>query len=116
MIKALLGGIPVVKDGESARAILAGQPSGARAVTLSGELYCANGPVLVGKGSRSSIISRSHQIQDLAHQVEKSTSGLQKYEGLLEKAVAEAETIRKEGVRLAEVLTNAGKALKVSAG
>ncbi len=112
VIQALLGGIPVVKDGDSARAILAGQPAGARAVTLGGELYCANGPVLVGKGSRSSVISRSHQIQDLARQVEKLTSGLQKGEGLLEQVTAETETIRKGGIQLANVLAGAQKALK----
>ena len=90
VVRALLGGIPVVKDGESARAILAGQPASARAVTLGGELYCANGPVLVGKGSRSGIISRSHQIQDLVNQVEKHT-GLQKSEESLEKTTAEPD-------------------------
>ncbi len=52
VVNALLGSIPVVKDGATARAVLTGQPTGARAVTLRGELYCANGPVLVGKGGR----------------------------------------------------------------
>jgi chromosome segregation protein len=112
VVKALLGGIPVVKDGDAARAVLAGQPASARAVTLAGELYCANGPVLVGKGGRSGIISRSHQIQDLSKQVEKFAESLKSSEGSLEKITAELETIHKKGIMLAGQLVDAGKALQ----
>jgi len=111
-VRALLGGIPVVKDGKAAREILAGQPASSRAVTLDGELYCANGPVLVGKGGRSGIISRSHQIQDLAKQVEKYTDTLKTGEKALENIAAELDAIRKEGVTLADHLADASKTLK----
>ncbi len=112
VVKALLGGIPIVKDGESARAVLAGQPASARAVTMSGELYCANGPVLVGKSGRSGLISRSHQIQDLTRQVEKYSTGLHTTEQSFEKITTEVNVIQKEGLKLNEVLTEAVKTLK----
>jgi chromosome segregation protein len=112
VVRALLGGIPVVKGGEAARAILAGQPASARAVTLGGELYCANGPVLVGKGGRSGLISRSHQIQELVKQVERHTGTLKTGEQLLEKITAELDVFNNQGITLAGQLADSGKALK----
>jgi chromosome segregation protein len=112
VVQALLGGIPVVKNGEAARAILVGQPASARVVTMGGELYCANGPVLVGKTGRGGIISRSHQIQDLARQIEKYTGGLRAGEQLLEKLTAEMDTIRAEGDKQAGSLDKAASLLK----
>ncbi|MBN2678345.1 MAG: chromosome segregation protein SMC [Anaerolineaceae bacterium] len=112
VVNALLAGIPVVKDGASARSLLAGQPSSVRVVTLNGELYCANGPVLVGKGGRGGIISRSHQIQDLAKQVEKMMTAQQGCIKDLDKAKSELEKLRAEEEQLTKARVNAEESLQ----
>jgi len=114
VVKALLGNIPVVKNGETARAILAGQSAGVRVVTMRGELYCANGPVLVGKGGRGGIIGRSHQIKDLAQQVEKLTAGCQTAVRQVEKITTELDKVRDAGIELAATLADADKTLKTA--
>ena len=51
-VELLLGQVIVATDRAAARGALAGQPSGVRAVTLSGEVFLASGPVLAGAAGR----------------------------------------------------------------
>jgi chromosome segregation protein len=64
-VDLLLGQVLVVRDRDSARRLIAGQPVHVRAVTLRGEVFRADGLVLAGKSSRGSTLSRPRQRREL---------------------------------------------------
>ncbi|MEA2008372.1 MAG: hypothetical protein U9O54_04570, partial [Chloroflexota bacterium] len=63
-VDLLLGQVFVVRDRESVRRTLAGQPAGAKAVTLRGEVFYATGQIFAGQGGEPSTLSRSRQLRD----------------------------------------------------
>ncbi len=80
IVDLLLGQVAIVRDRAAARRALAnlaaqnasGNYSGARAVTLSGEVFYAAGPVLAGAGERVGygLLSRPRQRKELSEQLE----------------------------------------------
>lgn len=67
----LLGQVIVVRDRAAARRVLAAQPGGARAVTLSGEIFYASGPVTGGGGGEGgatpqTLLGRVRQQRELS--------------------------------------------------
>ena len=68
-IDLLLGQTLIVQDRSAARKALAGQPLQARAVTLRGEVFYANGPVFAGLSGTSSTLSRPRQRREFQEQV-----------------------------------------------
>ncbi|GAB4504748.1 MAG: chromosome segregation protein SMC [Anaerolineales bacterium] len=61
----LLGHTFIVRNRSAARRLLNGQPPYARAVTLRGEVFRADGLVLAGKTGRGSTLSRPRQRREL---------------------------------------------------
>ncbi|MBA4379313.1 MAG: chromosome segregation protein SMC [Anaerolinea sp.] len=61
----LLGQTLVVRDRSAARRILAGQANTVRVVTLRGEVFSANGPVLAGRQARAGTLGRPRQRREL---------------------------------------------------
>ncbi|MFZ5822419.1 MAG: chromosome segregation protein SMC [Chloroflexota bacterium] len=61
----LLGHTFIVRDRAAARRLIAGQPAHARAVTLRGEVFRADGLVLAGKPARGSTLGRPRQRREL---------------------------------------------------
>lgn len=80
MLDLLLGQVVIVRDRGAARRVLgklasmnlAEKFSGARAVTLTGEVFYASGPVLAGAGERQGqgLLSRPRQRKELNEQVD----------------------------------------------
>ena len=64
-VDLLLGQVLIVRDRAAARRLIVGQPGHVRAVTLRGEVFRADGLVLAGKSSRSSMLSRPRQRREL---------------------------------------------------
>jgi chromosome segregation protein len=65
----LLGQVLVVRDRAAARRLANRLPSGARAVTLQGEVFYAAGPVVAGPEHRGSAVGRPRRIQEMQAQV-----------------------------------------------
>jgi chromosome segregation protein len=65
IIRLLLGSVVIVRNRTAAHRILGGLPSRARAVTLRGELFNANGLVLAGTPGRTGSIGRTRQKREL---------------------------------------------------
>lgn len=86
ILDLLLGQVAIVRDRAAARRTLAelnaqnnmGDFSGARAVTLSGEVFYAAGPVLAGAGERKGqgLLSRPRQRKELTEQLEEYSQRL----------------------------------------
>jgi chromosome segregation protein len=64
----LLGQVLVVRDRAAARRLVGRLPSGARAVTLQGEVFHAAGPVVAGPENRGSAVGRPRRIQEMQAQ------------------------------------------------
>jgi chromosome segregation protein len=64
-LRAVLGRVLLVKNRAAARRLLREYPAFTRAVTPQGELYTAEGPVLLGQANRASVISRPRQKREL---------------------------------------------------
>ena len=69
-VDLLLGQTLVVRDRRTARQVLAGQPEGAQAVTLRGEVFYASGPVMVRQTGTSSTLSRPRQRREINAQLD----------------------------------------------
>jgi chromosome segregation protein len=61
VVDFVLGRILIVKDRKSAKRLVTGVQNDLKAVTLTGEIYYANGPVQAGKQSNSGTLSRTRQ-------------------------------------------------------
>jgi chromosome segregation protein len=63
-VDLLLGQVIVLRDRRAVKRALAGQPAGARAVTLQGEVFYATGQVFAGQEGDPSTLSRSRQVRE----------------------------------------------------
>ena len=66
VVDLLLGWVWVVQDRETAIRVLHGHHDGVRAVTLQGEVFRADGPILAGQAGKSEPLSRLRQQRERA--------------------------------------------------
>ncbi len=72
VVQSLLGNTIIVDNHENATKALGDLPSHTRFVTLNGEVFQGNGIVFAGKETRSSIIARPRQKQELERVIEET--------------------------------------------
>ena len=72
VVRSLLGNTIVVDHQENAIKALSTLPSQARIVTLNGEVFRGNGIVFAGKETRSAMIARPRQKQELLNLIEET--------------------------------------------
>jgi chromosome segregation protein len=65
IVESILGQVWIVRNRNAAKRLLRGMPVTARMVTLQGEVFSAQGPVFLGQGLRSGIITRPRQKNEL---------------------------------------------------
>ncbi|MBC8503776.1 MAG: chromosome segregation protein SMC [Anaerolineales bacterium] len=92
-VDLLLGQTLVVDDRKNARDALAGQPEGAQAVTLRGEVYYANGPVMVRQTGTSSTLSRPRQRREIHSQIESTEKKIDSSLGLIKQLSEKLEKL-----------------------
>jgi chromosome segregation protein len=109
-IDMLLGQTLIVRDRRSARRLL--KESGAqRVVTLLGEVFRADGLVLAGKESRSSVFSRRREEKDLGASLVALEAGLAVLDQSLRGLDAEMARAREEFARAEESLVQGNRNL-----
>ena len=92
----LLGNTLVVKNRSAARRLVAGLPAHARVVTLSGEVFRADGLILAGKAPRSGTLGRPRQRREAQASLASVSEMLSALESALTRLSAEAESARGE--------------------
>ena len=92
----LLGNTLVVKNRTAARRLVAGLPAHARVVTLSGEVFRADGLILAGKAPRSGTLSRPRQRREAQTSLASVSEMLSALESALTRLTLEAESARGE--------------------
>lgn len=97
LVNYLLGQVLVVKDRDTARQLMKSIPSGARIVTLKGEIFNSNGIIIAGKENKSGVISRPRQKKDLDDLVKAAWKKLDDSRGVLEQIRSGEENLR--GIR-----------------
>jgi len=100
-VDLLLGQVLVVRDRAAARRLIAGQPGHVRTVTLSGEVFRADGLVLAGKSSRGSTLSRPRQRRELGESLASLSGHLETLEATLQSLTSDL-LAAKEALSLAE--------------
>jgi chromosome segregation protein len=90
----LLGQTLIVKNRATARRYLAGMPAHARIVTLSGEVFRADGLILAGKAPRSGTLGRPRQRRETQVSLELVTANLSLLESSLGELSAQIESAR----------------------
>ena len=114
----LLGSVFIVKDRGAARRTLQGQPTSARAVTLKGEVFFANGPILAGLAGGAgevSAIARTRQRRELQAAVAKAGKDLTAAERRLESIEVNLTQLRQAGESAAQNLQNIQRSLAEAA-
>lgn len=96
-VDLLLGQVFVVRDRKSIQRVLAGQPAGAKAVTLQGEVFYATGQIFAGQEGKPGTLSRSRQQRTWQEQLSQAQTAL----GDLSRQLAEVEA-GLEGLRSQE--------------
>lgn len=113
-VDLLLGQVLIVKDRASARQLLSEIPSGARLVTLAGEVFLASGPVIsAGKRegkSESTLISRQRQRRELRAALDRMNSELEELEAQVNQAVEQARAAQDETERQVQLVRTAQQA------
>ncbi len=69
-VDLLLGHTLVARDAAAARWVLKGQPRTARAVTLRGEVFRADGPIVAGQAGEAATLSRPRQRREFREKIE----------------------------------------------
>ena len=103
-VDLLLGQVLVVRDRQTARRVLAGQPPQARAVTLAGEVFLAGGPVMTtGSGADKggqTLLGRQRQRRELAGRIASAETDLQALDESLQGCERELKSLQAEVDRL----------------
>ncbi len=95
-VDLLLGQTLVVDERKNARQALAGQPEGAQVVTLRGEVFYANGPVMVRQTGTSSTLSRPRQRREIQTQIETVESKIESLNGRINQLTEKLEKLGSE--------------------
>jgi chromosome segregation protein len=104
-IDLLLGQTLIVRDRETARRSMAGQPLLARAVTLNGEVLFASGPIFAGSSS-SGTIGRPRQRREFHERVTLNERRVEKSNQQLSELDQKLNELTEREVDLVETLTN----------
>jgi chromosome segregation protein len=120
----LLGQTVIVKDRKAARYALAdgkrggsaSLPANLRAVTLRGEVFYANGPILAGQEGKSSTLSRPRQMRELQKSIQLTSKKLEGIKDRLTSLDAEIESLLEQDIRLEDTLNKARQALEGAEG
>ncbi len=92
----LLGNTLVVKNRAAARRLVTGLPAHARVVTLSGEVFRADGLILAGKAPRSGTLGRPRQRREAQASLASVADVLSALENSLRQLGADVESARRE--------------------
>ena len=92
----LLGNTLVVKNRSAARRLVAGLPAHARVVTLSGEVFRADGLILAGKAPRSGTLGRPRQRREAQASLASVADVLSALENSLAQLTGQVESARRE--------------------
>ncbi|MEN8171348.1 MAG: chromosome segregation protein SMC [Chloroflexota bacterium] len=102
-VDLLLGQTLIVHDHATARRVLVGKPSTARAVTLRGEVFHASGPITAGLDAAVSTLSRPRQRKEMDAQIKNAQqlvadiqTRIKKLDKSLEKMAAETEKLKRD--------------------
>jgi chromosome segregation protein len=113
-VDLLLGQVLIVKDRATARQLLPEIPTGARLVTLAGEMFLSSGPVIsagIREGkSGSTLISRQRQRRELQADLDKMNGELQELEAQAQQASEQARAAQAETERQVQVTRGAQQA------
>jgi chromosome segregation protein len=92
----LLGNTLVVKNRAAARRLVVGLPAHARVVTLSGEVFRADGLILAGKAPRSGTLGRPRQRREAQASLASVAETLSALETSLAQLTGQVESARRE--------------------
>ncbi|MCX7609581.1 MAG: chromosome segregation protein SMC [Anaerolineales bacterium] len=95
-VDLLLGQVFIVRDRQTARRVLTGQPASARAVTLRGEVFHVGGAVLAGKPARVAVLSRPRQRRELSQMLEAVNREITNLESQMKLLQTQVQTVRQE--------------------
>ena len=114
VIDLLLGRVIVVEQRSAAKKALAGQPKDVRVVTLRGEVFHNDGPVIVNAEGGGGALQRRREMQELGAQIEQLDGELAVKHKDLNKAVLEAAALDQALPEYRTALENAKTALKTA--
>jgi chromosome segregation protein len=110
-VDLLLGQTLIVKNRAAARRLLKGMDGRARAVTLRGEVFRADGLILAGGTNRSGTLGRSRQRRELLASLSDVSARLIDLEKQIAELASELEGARREAARLQAAEQDARKRL-----
>lgn len=96
VVQSLLGNTIIIDNHENATKALGDLPSHTRLVTLNGEVFQGNGIVFAGKDTRSSIIARPRQKQELMKEIEETQGRFTSLEAEIIVLEHELDTLNQE--------------------
>ncbi len=109
-VNLLLGRVLIVRDGQAARRLLAGQPAGVRAATLKGDVYHADGPVLSGLEKETGGLDRPRRLREIQESLTAIQSQMEESQGDLARIEARLTEKRAALSGLVEAAQEAQKA------
>lgn len=119
----LLGQTVIVKDRKAARHVFAGSnqgsdglPANLRAVTLRGEVFYANGPILAGQEGKPSTLSRPRQKRELQNNIQLTSNKLEEIEAQISRLNSEIESLLEQEKRFESNLNQARQVLEAAEG
>jgi len=120
----LLGQTVIVKDRKAARHVFAGSnqassdgiPANLRAVTLRGEVFYANGPILAGQEGKPSTLSRPRQKRELQKNIHLTATKLEEIEAQLARLNSEIESLLEQDKHLESDLNQSRQVLEAAEG
>jgi len=102
-VDLLLGRVFVTRDRSAARRVLAGQPSGVRAVTLQGEIFHSEGPIQAGAGEsegEQTLLGRARQRRTGQAKIKSLVEQIAALDGQLSQLVEGLQVLQADGARL----------------
>ncbi len=106
-VNLLLGQTLIVKNRESARRLLDGLDGRARAVTLRGEVFRADGLILAGGANRAGTLGRSRQRRELSASLSDLSARLMELEKQITGVSSELDAVKREAVEMQAVMREA---------
>lgn len=105
-IDLLLGRVIIVENRDNARSVLKNYQQDVRIVTLNGDVFHSNGPILSGLRDKKSLLSRNREKSDLEVKTEKKQQLAAEIERKLDQINAKLVKLREKEQLLDEELNN----------